>query len=430
MSLAVISLLALLAAVVAGSFLPVNVGLLSIALAFLVGVLLAGMKLQAVVGGFPAGLFVTLIGVTLLFSQARVNGTLERVAAAAVGLARGRAGVIPIVFFGLALVFASIGPGNIAATALLAPVAMAAAGRAGVSPFLMALMVCSGANAGALSPFAPTGIIANGLMASVGLEGVQWRNYFNALVAQSFVGFVGFFLFGGTRLLFGGAAGTVTDSGSAVEASFTWQQKLTLAAIAALIVSVVIFKVDVTIGAFLAAAVLSLARAVDEKEALRAVPWSVVLMVCGVTVLIGVADKTGGMDLLTSMLSGLSTQQSITGVIALVTGVISVYSSSSGVVLPAFLPTIPGLIEKLGGGDALAIASSINVGAFDPGRAVHLQRRARRGPQAALQPDAGVGPVDVPGRGGGLLCLLRAAAWAGPIHAFLKTEEVCATRVH
>ena len=32
-------------------------------------------------------------------------------------------------------------------------------------------------------------------------------------------------------------------------------------------------------------------------------------------------------------------------------------------VLPAFLPPITGLIAQLGGGDALAIASSINVGA-------------------------------------------------------------------
>jgi hypothetical protein len=46
-----------------------------------------------------------------------------------------------------------------------------------------------------------------------------------------------------------------------------------------------------------------------------------------------------------------------------VTGLISAYSSSSGVVLPAFLPTIPSLIENLGGGDPLAIAASINVGA-------------------------------------------------------------------
>ena len=363
MSLAVVSLFALFVVVAVGSFLPVNLGVLSIALACLVGVVLGGMKLPAVVAGFPAGLFLTLIGVTLFFSQARVNGTLERVSEVAVGLVRGRAGAIPIVFFLLALVFASIGPGNIAAVALLAPVAMVAAGRAGVPAFAMAIMVCSGANAGALSPFAPTGIIANGLMTKIGLEGAQWTNYISLLVAQSFVGFAGYFMFGGIRLLSAGNTVAAVRRRGDHAAPFSWQQKLTLAIIAALIVSVVVLHLDITIGAFTGVAVLSLARAADEKEALKAIPWSVVLMVCGVTVLIGVAEKTGGMELLTSMLSSLSTRQSITGVIALVTGVISVYSSSSGVVLPAFLPTIPGLIEKLGGGNALAIASSINVGA-------------------------------------------------------------------
>ena len=133
----------------------------------------------------------------MFFSQARVNGTLERVSAVAVSLARGRPGVIPIIFFLLALAFASVGPGNIAAVALLAPVAMAAAGRAGIPAFLMALMVCCGANAGALSPFAPTGIIANGLMAKIGLQGTQWINYVSVLAAQAFVGFAGYFLLGG-----------------------------------------------------------------------------------------------------------------------------------------------------------------------------------------------------------------------------------------
>ena len=363
MNLAVLTLVALLVVVAIGGFLPVNLGLLSIALAFVIGVLIGDLKLSAVTTGFPSGLFLTLIGVTLFFSQARANGTLERVSATAVGLVRGRAGLVPIVFFALGLVLASIGPGNIAAVALLAPVAMAAAGRAGISPFLMAIMVCSGANAGALSPFAPTGVIANGLMAKIGLENVQWTNYFNALVAQSLVGFGGFLLFGGVRLLRTGGDGLVATPEHEALPAFTWQQKLTLATLCALILSVLVFDLDVTIGAFVGAAVLALARAADEKEALRAMPWNVVLMVCGVTVLIGVAERLGGMDLLTSLLSQLSTAQSVTGVIALVTGVISVYSSSSGVVLPAFLPTIPGLIDKLGGGDALAIASSINVGA-------------------------------------------------------------------
>jgi hypothetical protein len=52
----------------------------------------------------------------------------------------------------------------------------------------------------------------------------------------------------------------------------------------------------------------------------------------------------------------------VNGVIAFVTGAISTYSSTSGVVLPAFLPTVPGLVQQLGGGDPLAISLSINVG--------------------------------------------------------------------
>jgi di/tricarboxylate transporter len=109
--------------------------------------------------------------------------------------------------------------------------------------------------------------------------------------------------------------------------------------------------------------VLSLGRAADDEAAVRCMPWGVILMVCGVTVLVEVLAKTGGMDLFTRLLARLSGPALVTGVIALVTGIISVYSSSSGVVLPAFLPTIPGLIANLGGGSPLMIAYSINVGA-------------------------------------------------------------------
>jgi di/tricarboxylate transporter len=308
-------------------------------------------------------LFLTLVAVTFLFSQARVNGSLERAAGAATRLAFGQAGVIPIVFFALALLFATAGPGNIAATALLAPLAMATAHRAGVPAFLMAIMVCNGANAGAFSPLAPTGIIANGLMAKMGLAGFEWRNYFNVLVAQTIVAFAGYLALGGWRLLrrrgAGIAAAYVSPSGPAFEG----RHKLTLAVIAALVVAVAVFKIDVTYGAFVAAVILSLAGGADEKSTLMAMPWGTMLMVCGVTVLVAIVEKSGGMELFTGLLARFSNQETITGVIAFVTGVISVYSSSSGVVLPAFLPMVPGLIERLGGGDALAIAASINVGA-------------------------------------------------------------------
>jgi di/tricarboxylate transporter len=356
---AVLSVLAFAVAILLSCFTPINVGLVSIAFAFLVGVVFGGMKVSQVASGFPSSLFLVLVGVTLLFSQAKVNGTLDQIARRSVALARGNPGVIPLVFFFLAMVLATIGAGNIAATAMLAPIAMSVAGEAGISAFLMTVVVATGANAGGLSPFAPTGIIANGLLARIDITGAEWPTFFNNFVAESFVGIGGYLLLGGAKLLARGGKARA----SAAEEKLSWRQKLTLALIAGWILGVVLLDLDVGMGAFVAAAILTLARAADEEQAVKALPWNTIMMVAGVTVLISILEKTGGMDLFTDLLTRFSNPTSITGVIAFVTGVISVYSSSSGVVLPAFLPTIPSLIGKLGGGDPLAIAASINVGA-------------------------------------------------------------------
>ena len=363
MSLPVLSILAFAIAIIVSCVSEINVGFLAVTLAFLVGVGFGGMRVAEVTAGFPSALFLILTGVTLFFSQASVNGTLDALARRSVKLARGNVGMIPVIFFFLAAGLASIGAGNIATTAMLAPVAMAVAGRIGVSGFLMTVVVCTGANAGALSPFAPTGVIANGLLARINITGQEWPTYFNNLIAEGFVGLAGYFVFGGYKLFSKSSGHAADEYLLAKEEPLTWNQQLTIALIAALLVAVSFFGIDVGMGAFIAAAILTLFRAADESAAMKVIPWSVIVMVCGVTVLISILERKGGMDLFTTILARFSTESSVTGVIAFVTGLISVYSSSSGVVLPAFLPTIPGLIEKIGGGDPLAIASSINVGA-------------------------------------------------------------------
>ena len=67
-------------------------------------------------------------------------------------------------------------------------------------------------------------------------------------------------------------------------------------------------------------------------------------------------------DLVVSWVVKISTARTVTGVIAFIVGVISVYSSTSGVVLPAFLPMVPGLAQQLGVTHALGIANAMNVG--------------------------------------------------------------------
>jgi len=360
MNLAVVSVCALALAVLVSCVSRVNVGVLSLALAWIVGVYLAGMPVAAVMAGFPGQLFLTLAGVTLLFALAQTNGTLERLVRHAVRLCRGNCGTIPIMFFVLGAALSSIGPGNIATAALLAPLAMAAAARTRIPPFLMAIMVGNGANAGALSPIAPTGIIVDGLMARNGLPGLEIQAYVYNLLAHALVAFGGYALFGGVKLFRAGRAslGEIDDA----SAPFERRHWITLGVIAALIAGVIAANVHVGMGAFAAAAMLVLTGSADDGEAVKRMPWRVIVMVCGVTVLIALVEKTQGIGLLASLVAKIASPGTVTGVVAGLTGIVSVYSSTSGVVLPAFLPLAPGLAQQLPGASAAGIAMSMNIG--------------------------------------------------------------------
>jgi di/tricarboxylate transporter len=390
-TLAALSLTALVIALVVSCVSQLNIGVLAIVLAWLVGVYAGGMRLEQVLGGFPVSLFITLVGVTLLFSQAQANGTLDAVARRAVRLCRGIPGLIPIMFFVLTAALSSSGPGNIAATALMAPLGMAAAGRFQIPPFLMAIMIATGASAGSVSPIAPTGVIVNELVAKLGLPDARWTIYANTLAAHTAVAFAGYFLLGGLALLRQGArpaplpfAYSVATAGGKEELTIgqlegrniegrasdpdvsqsplAWSHWLTLLVIAGLIAGAILFNVNVGMAAFAGALLLTLVRAADERAAFKMIPWNVIIMVTGVTVLVSLLEKTGGMDLFTEFIGHLATPATVTAFTAFVTGVVSIYSSTTGVVLPAMLPIVPGVIQHMGGGDPMALISSMVVG--------------------------------------------------------------------
>lgn len=357
MSPALLSLIALVLALALSMTSRINVGWLGLAFAWIIGVFAAGLKPDAIMAGFPASLFLTLVGVTLLFAIAETNGTLAALAERFVRLSRGDARVIPILFFLSACALSSIGPGAVSTVALLAPLAMTIGARAGVPAFLSALMVANGANAGNLSPFSSVGVIANGGMAKAGLVGYEGRVWLANFLAHLLVA--------GAAYVWLRPRATASDGASAfaVEtAGMTTRQWLTIGIIAIWIAGIVVFNISLGLAAFGAVSILLVFGAADEGAAVKRVPWAIIMMVSGVSVLIGLLEKTGGMNLFTDLLARIATARTIDGTIAFITGAISTYSSTSGVVLPTFLPTASTLVQKVGGGDPLAVALSINVG--------------------------------------------------------------------
>ncbi len=366
-----------------------NVGFLGIGFAIVVGGIWGGTTGAKVMGYFPTGLFMILVGVTFLFGMAQTNGTMEKLTTYSVRACGGNTALMPLIIFILTTFVTTIGPGNIAGTALMAPVAMAIAARIGMPAFLMTLIVVGAANGAAFSPFAPTGIISNGIIAKMApqlgltdLSALAWKIHFNSEVAQGIVNIGGFFVLGGWAWINKQRGEKIDiDEFAPKPEPFDRHQLLTLAMVFVLILMVVLPGLgpvkpflkanawfanmisNVGTVAFVLSCVLMLAGSGDSKKAIKVMPWGVIMMVCGVTVLIEVMDKSGGLNALVKMIGAVSGPVTVNAWLGLITGVISAYSSSSGVVMPMFLPMVPGLIKEIGGGDPVAIISSINIGA-------------------------------------------------------------------
>jgi di/tricarboxylate transporter len=301
-------------------------------------------------------LLITLVGVTLLFGCAQANGSIEGAARHALRLCHGRAVLLPPAFFLLAACLAMVGPGAILSTALVAPFAMNAGTRAGVPAFLIALMVANGANAGNLSPFSTVGVVVNGLMTRMGMGGHELRIWFFHGAAHVVVAAAAFLLFGGLRL-----SGRL-EGEELVVPRMRGRHVITLAVTAVWILGVLFLGLPLGWTAFAAAGILLALRVANVRDVFRHIPWRLIALVVSISTGVAFLEKAGGLNWFQDFAARVATPQSIHGVMAFLTGTISAYSSTSGVVLPAFLPLTPGLAERLPGVDPVALAITVNIG--------------------------------------------------------------------
>ncbi|MGY1825751.1 MULTISPECIES: SLC13 family permease [unclassified Blastococcus] len=391
MSPEIVTILALVVIFAIATFLPINMGALAFVAAFVVGTLSVGLTTDDIISGFPAGLVLTLIGVTYLFAIAQNNGTVDLLVRGAVRMVGGHVAAIPWIMFAVTAVLTGIGALSPAAVAIIAPIALTFAARHEISPLLMGMMVIHGAQGGGFSPISVYGVTVNTIVEDEGLPGSPLAVFLGALLFNIAIALVLFFALGGRKLLGRKVAaepiphgehahGTVVRGHGAAPgpavggdddehihpdrpSPVRFEQVLTLVGLVVVAVLALAFDLDIGFVAITVAVVLALFSAQQHKGAVTQISWSTILLIAGVLTFVFVLEEAGTIDYVGDAVIGLGVPLLIALLLAYIGGVVSAFASSTAIIGVAILLAVPfleaGAISAIGVVVALSVASTI-----------------------------------------------------------------------
>jgi di/tricarboxylate transporter len=398
MPLELIPILALVAMFVAATLLPINMGTLGFVAAFLVGTIAVGMSTDDIIAGFPADLFLTLVGVTYLFAIAQNNGTVDLMVRGAVRMVRGRVAFIPWVMFGITGLLTAFGALGPAAVAIIAPIALGFAKQYKINALLMGMMVIHGAQAGGFSPISVYGVTVNNIVAKAELLNSPLALFLGSLFFNAGIGVLLFIFLGGRSLIGrtvhddvdvspepdsvsgptpsgnvngGAATATIapkTTTRQSVDTplptkSVTYDQVLTLIGLGALAVFSLILDLDIGFVSMTVAAVLALASPKAQKGAVSQISWSTVLLIGGVLTFVGVLQEAGSVEWVGEGVARLGMPLLVALLLCYLGAIVSAFASSTailGATIPLAVPLLlAGEVSAIGVVVALAISSTI-----------------------------------------------------------------------
>ncbi|HCA87179.1 MAG TPA: C4-dicarboxylate ABC transporter [Streptomyces sp.] len=396
-----LSLLALVAIFAVATVAPVNMGILAFVGAFLIGAL-SGVSVGDVFSAFPGDTFVLVVGITLLFGVARVNGTVDLVVAASLKLVHGRRWAIVWLMFILSGVLMSLG--SVLAVGMLAPIAMPIAARHGIKPLLMGMMLSHGALGAAFSPITVYGAFTSGMVKKAGIDVSPLLLFAVPFALNVLIAAVLFAVLGRDLRRRGGAADRITstdvigdagiqgfsttpvgtsaadnDSGGTVTAvrpahsatstrtvsdvAVTPIRILTLLGIVGLVVGAGALQLDTGVSALVIGAILLLVAPHAHKESTDDIGWGAVLLVCGMITYMAVLTENGTLDMIGDSARALGSPLLAALVLCFIVAIVSAFGSSIGtlgIALPIAFPLLAdGGIGAVGFVVALAFCSTV-----------------------------------------------------------------------
>ncbi len=359
---------AIAVSVVLGYTTKFNVGFFAILFGYILGSFIVDMRPRDIIGAWPTSTMFSIMAVTLFYNFALVNGTLEKLSGHLLYVFRNYPSLLPFVLFFVATFISAIGAGNFAVVAFMAPITLMLCDEIKLNPVIGAIAINTGSLAGGNFMTSNLGIIFRGLMddAVKNTDIANHDSFFNSAlifivsIVFSLI-FISIF-----RLISKGSRTAGANMTFTKPEPFTDKQRANLYLIFTMLVFVLFFpvmhlffpgikfitymnaRVDVSLVAMVFAVIALMLKLAPEKDVVSRVPWSTIIMVCGVGILIQVAIKAGTINMLASWMGGSIPVFVVPVVLGLIAGCMSFFSSTIGVVCPALFPLIPALAAATG----------------------------------------------------------------------------------
>ncbi|WP_302795291.1 SLC13 family permease [Cloacibacillus evryensis] len=384
-----------------------NIGIFAISFAYLIGCFGLGLSPKNVINMWPTSTVFVILSVSLFYNFALINGTLEKVARYILYIFK-KPSLLPFALWFATVIIAALGAGFFTAIAFMAPIGLMICKEAKFNKMVGAVAIVTGASSGATFVTSGTGVVCRQLMENQGIDNNIALTYtlVICLVSLSFslIAMLAFYF--KNRHDFDDANSKVFEQPESLDK----KQKLNLALMLLMLAVVLVFpllhlafpgikafaviskKLDVGLVATVFAVAALLLKLAPQKKVLDEVPWSTIMMVAGVGMLIGVAIEAGTIKLLAVWISSSVPVWLIPITITVVAAFMSFFSSTLGVVCPALFPLVSSLAEATGINPMVLFAcilvgaQSSSISPFSAGGSLMLGACEDEGERATLFP--------------------------------------------
>ncbi len=361
MNAATLFLISLILSLVLGFTTKVNTGYYAMAFAFLNGVFIYDMAVKKIAATWPIYMFLMLFIVTLFYGFALSNGTLIKTAEKIIYKSRNYPAALPFVLFFICMLFAGTGAGAPAAFAFLSPLVMVVCVRSQISRVLATILIFTGATIGSQLPFSVGGIVVQQVAENMGYAGqglaISINVWMNCLVSMTLFFVVAYILLKGWK-----------TSVVQIEepAPYSDLQKKNLWIILFVMIFIIVPMLlkmcfpevafltklaslcDVTVVSAVGIILCLLFKVGKEVDAIHKVPFSIIIMICSMGMLINIAINGGLVELLSDWITANINSTFAPYMLTLTASIMSFFAATLGVVIPTLSLLVPSLVATTG----------------------------------------------------------------------------------